>query len=269
MELFNTLPDDELQDIEDFLAFIPIYGSKRRETAYRKLLQRHRHLIEGKVCVEAGAGKGIFSREMAEMGAEQVYAVERSAVLFQLLEDTTNGLSNVERFEEDIEEFEPEKPVDLLLHEFYGPLVLDESMLVLQDIKFEPGTILPDGGRLWAMPVMEEEIMEKEKLYQPSWKTALKNALISDLFDWKKFEPKWQVFDWNLDSKTNSFEFELPEDCDFLALCGEITHRGERVVNMWWTNNWPVIFTPVAGKRFRISFSYVEGFTDVFFQWVK
>ena len=269
MELFNSLPDDELQDIEDFLTFIPIYESKRRENAYRSMLRRHQRLIEGKICVEAGAGKGIFSKQMAEMGAEQVYAVERSHVLYQLLEETTSGLANVERFEEYIEEFEPEKPVDLLLHEFYGPLVLDESILVLKDIQFTPGTILPDGGKLWAMPIMEAEVLENERAYTPRWKTALKNALISSLFEWKKFEPVWEVFDWHLGEDRASFEFEVPEQCDFLALCGEITHEGKGVLKMWWTNNWPVIFTPVCGKRFRIGFSYVEGFTDVIFKWIN
>lgn len=268
MELFNTLPEDELQDIEDFLAFIPIYESKRREISYRALLRKHHKLIQGKVCVEAGAGKGIFSKEMAELGARKVYAVERSNVLFQLAQETCRHQLNVECVEEDIEEFEPPEPVDFLLHEFYGPLVLDESILVLEDIQFKPKNIVPSGGRLWAMPIMETEILERDPNYQAVWKTALKDALVSDLFDWKKFEPKWVVFDWALGEKETSFEFELPEACDFLAFCGEITHRGKKVMNMWWTNNWPVIFTPVCGKRFRMSFSYVEGFTDVFFEWV-
>lgn len=269
MELINSLPDEEQQDIADFLAFIPIYDSKRRENAYRSLLRRNRALIEGKVCMEAGAGKGIFARQMAEMGAAKVYAVERSGIMFQLLSETVRGLDNVDCFDDDIEEFEPEGEVDLLLHEFYGPLVLDESLLVLQDIKFDPGTILPDGGKLWAMPLYESEIMVRDMHYQPVWKTALKNALVSDLFEWKAFQPTWPVFEWKIGDPETSFEFEVPEPCDFLAFCGEITHQGKSVLKMWWTNNWPVIYTPAAGKRCRLSFSYVEGFTDIFFKWLK
>ena len=39
MELFNELPDERAQDVEDFLAFIPIYESKRRTRSLMRLLK--------------------------------------------------------------------------------------------------------------------------------------------------------------------------------------------------------------------------------------
>jgi hypothetical protein len=141
-------------------------------------------------------------------------------------------------------------------------------VLALRQLKFTPQMILPDGGRLWAMPLSEADILRKEPQYEPAWKKALRGALISDLFTDIPFKPVWKVFDWDVHSSQTSFEFEVPAHCDFLAFCGEITHQGKSVLNMWWTHNWPVIFTPVQGERFRLRFVFVQDYTKVFFEWL-
>lgn len=272
MELFNHLAEDQSQQVEDFLAFIPIYESKRRFKSLRALLNRHRKQIAGKVCMEAGAGRGLFAREMAEFGAEEVIAIERSASLFAVLKDHLKDLDNVNLILDDIIGFEPDKSVDLLFHEFYGPLVLDESLMVLNNLQFEPGMILPDGGRLWAMPVSEAHIRKFDPYYEPSWKEALSGAMVSDLFDGIPFKPTWKVFDWAVGNPEEKervvFEFEIPEKTDFIALCGEITHQGKKVLNMWWTYNWPVIYTPVEGTKFRLEFVFDGQFTEIYLEWV-
>jgi hypothetical protein len=268
MELFNELKGRREQDVEDFLTFIPIYESQRRITSLSALLRKHKRSIVGKTVMEAGAGRGLFSKQMAEMGAKEVLAVERSEVLYELLCGTVEGNPTVQCICDDISDYEPDGPVDLLFHEMYGPLVLDETILALQKLKFKPGVILPDGGRLWAMPIYEKDIIPKNKLYEPLWADNLSGALISDLITGIPFEPKWLVFDWNIQSEEKSFEFDVPEECDFLAFCGEITHAGKSVLKMWWTHNWPIIYTPVAGKRFRMKFRMAGGYTMVFFEWV-
>lgn len=268
MELFNELSPARSRAVEDFLTFIPIYESKRRARSLNALLKRHKRLIKGKTCLEAGAGKGIFSVAMAELGAEKVYAVERSTVLYKLLQKHTSEHPTIHCVRDAIETFEPEDPIDLLYHEFYGPLVLDECILALEDLAFKPGTIMPDGGRLWCRPIMEAELLEQDELYDPVWKEMLKGALVSDAFLGVKFEPEWLVFDWQIGSGQTSFDFTLPGPADFLAFCGEITHQGKSVLKMWYTHNWPIVFTPVYGKTFRLSFhSKPEAYTEVLFYW--
>ena len=267
MELFNDLPEERAQDVEDFLAFIPIYDSKRRTNSLAKLLRAHKAEIAGKVCVEAGAGRGIFARLMAELGASKVYAVERSGALFQILEAESKGHSQVKPLEKDIVDFKPKEPVSVLFHELYGPLVLDETMLMLRELRFTPQLVLPDGGKLWAMPVSSKQLTAKDPNFDPAWAEVLKGALISELVTGLPFKPTWEVFSWDVSKAETSFEFEVPEACDFLAFCGEITHAGKSVLKMWWTNNWPLIFTPVAGNRFRIAFAVEDGYTQVHFEW--
>lgn len=267
MELFNELPEERTQDIEDFLTFIPIYESRRRFNSLRALLRKHRQAISGAVCMEAGAGKGLFAAEMADLGARKVIALERSGVMHDLLVKGLQGRENIETVEEDLAYYVPETSVDVLFHEFYGPLVLDETILVLQSMQFSPGLILPDGGRLWAMPLTHAEMLAKDPAWDPSYAEVLEGALISELVNGIPFQPRWQVFDWNVRTKERVFEFEIPEKADVIALAGEITHAGESVLKMWWTNNWPVIYTPVAGKKFRLSFVQEDYFTAVYFEW--
>lgn len=269
MELFNELSGQREQQVQDFLTFIPIYKSKRRIASLTALLKQHRRQIEGQVVVEAGAGRGIFSRLMAELGAKEVLAVEQNEVLYEILGGTVENHPTVQCHLSDIREFEPAAPVALLFHEFYGPLVLDETILALRELQFVPELVLPDGGRLWAMPISEAEILAKDVLYEPLWADSLEGVLISDLLGGIPFVPTWKVFDWDVHSDQTSFEFELPEECDFIALCGEITHQGRGVLKMWWTHNWPVIYTPVAGKRFRLKFWYAGGYTRVYFDWIE
>lgn len=268
MELFNELKSDKSQDVTDFLTFIPIYRSTRRYKSLAALIKRYRHAIEGKTVMEAGAGRGIFSQLMAELGAKEVLAIERSKTLYALAKEGAENHPTIECHLSDVSNFETEKQVDLLFHEFYGPLVLDETMLALRKLRFEPGIILPDGGKLWAMPISEADILAKDKQYEPVWKDILQGALISDLISGIPFKPAWEVFDWDVHSEQTAFEFEIPEACDFIAFCGEITHEGKSVLNMWWTHNWPVIYTPVAGKKFSMRFKYIGGFTRVYFEWI-
>ena len=269
MELFNELEAQKEQSVEDFLTFIPIYESKMRAARLKSFLRKEIKNIKGKHCVEAGAGRGIFSEEMLRLGAKSVTAVEQSKTMFEVLKAENKKNRKLNFVHASIETYRPAQKADTLFHEFYGPLVLDETILSLRKLKFRPDTILPDGGTLWAMPLFEKEIVKKDEVYNPSWRKALSGALISDLFTHAAFKPDWKIFDWDVHSRATEFEFTIPARCEWIALCGEITHEKKSVLKLWQTGNWPVIYTPVNGKTFRLSFRYSKGYTRVFFTWVK
>lgn len=268
MELFNELSEERENEINDFLTFIPIYESKRRFRGLRSLLKKNQKHIRNKVCMEAGAGRGLFTQELLNLGATRVHAVERAGIMYGLLEERFGKEERVHLVKEDVGVYKPSEPIGVLFHEFYGSLILDESILSLRELEFKPDLILPDGGRLWAMPLYEKDIMEKDDVYEPRWKKLLGGTLISEIFEWQQFKPQWEVFSWDIYDKRRSFTWSIPEDCDWLALCGEVTHQGKGVLKMWWTHNWPIIYTPVQGKTFTLSFEYLgEGYTGVYFEW--
>lgn len=135
MEILNELPEKKGREIDDFLTFMGIYEDKIRERALKKLLYQNRNLIKDKICVEAGAGFGIFSIYMAELGAKKVYAVEESKIMFRLLKENVKNYRNIIPVNEKIEEFKPEEKVNFLFHEFYGSMLFDESILSLYRLK--------------------------------------------------------------------------------------------------------------------------------------
>jgi len=69
MDIVNKLPEERFADVDDLLAFVSIYDDEERTRSYVSMLRRHRELIEDKVVVEAGCGLGLFSAEMARLGA--------------------------------------------------------------------------------------------------------------------------------------------------------------------------------------------------------
>jgi len=81
MDILNRVSPQRFRAVGDLLAFISIYEGTKRTRAFRSLLRANAKIIRGSVCVEAGWGLGIFSIEMARLGARKVYAVEQNPLL--------------------------------------------------------------------------------------------------------------------------------------------------------------------------------------------
>ncbi len=269
MEILNELNERKRRDIDDFLSFIGIYEDTKREKALKKLLHKEKKYIKGKTCVEAGAGSGIFSIYMAELGAKKVYAVEESKTIFKLLKKNVENFKNIIPINKRIEEFEPDEEIDFLFHEFYGSLLFDESIFSLYELRFKPKRIAPDGGRLWCMFIRDEEILEKDKIYRREWKEILKGALVLDLFPWVKFRNDKKIIGWNYKKDIKKeFIIELKEKADFIGFASEIVHDEESVLKTWEAKNWAIVFTPKVSDKFRLKFSYKGGYTEVKFVWI-
>ena len=255
MEILNELPEKKRREIDDFLAFIGIYEDRTRERALKKLLYQNRNLIKNKICVEAGAGLGVFSIYMAELGAKKVYAVEESKVMFEFLKEKVKNYKNIIPVNEKIEEFKPQEKVDLLFHEFYGSMLFDESIFSLYKLKFKPGNIIPDGGRLWCMFLNEIDILKKDKIYTGKWKEIFRNVLVLDLFPWVKFKNHKKIIEWNMRIKPKrEYTVEIKRKADFLTFASEITHKGKSILKTWRAKNWALVFTPKAGNKFSLKF---------------
>ena len=92
MDILNRISPRHFRTVDDLLAFISIYDDTRRTRAYKQLLWRNRNSIRGAVCVEGGAGLGLFSVEMARQGARRVYAVEHNKLLAEEIRERIDNI---------------------------------------------------------------------------------------------------------------------------------------------------------------------------------
>jgi hypothetical protein len=158
--------------------------------------------------------------------------------------------------------------VDFLFQELYGSLLLDESLLCLERIRFEPTYVIPDSGCIVGEVLNLEEIgdpvIDKEML------KLFKGVLVTDLFPDFKFGETFTIWRWKFKRGRRNYEikYTLPHRGDLLVLGMEIWHQRERIIGSRESSNWPLIFTPISGKRFRLRFEYKNGYTLVYFDWI-
>ncbi|MEI8176750.1 MAG: hypothetical protein WCG78_07800 [Candidatus Omnitrophota bacterium] len=268
LEIVNALSRAKLQKIDNFLTYLGIYEDRARTDALKKMLLRHRRDIKGKLCVEAGAGMGDMSRQLLALGPRHLYCVEENALCAEYLTKRFAREKNVTVVHAPIERFRPRAKIDFLFHEFYGPLLLDESLFSLERLSFTPTVVAPDEGYLLAetasIAQMKDRGIDRRILH------LLDDALITDLFIGYTFRNPRRILRWKFSEKNRRAAIaRLKKPGEVLILGMEIADRGVRVCGTADCENWPYLFTPVKGDAFRISFSYRGCFSDVSFRWIK
>ena len=267
MEVLNYLPKKELEDYEDFLAFVGIYDDKRRIRAYVSWLRRLEGFIKDKVCVEAGAGFGVFARELLRLGARKVYAIEENPLMLRLLKKWFSSEDRVVIIDGRVENFVPDEGrVDFMVQEFYGPLLYDESLFVLERLPFPVGYLFPNGGRLLFGYAWREDYADASITLDVI--EQLNGVLVADLFPryYQSFEGVALEWNWSDGLLGDSVQID-PSRGDLLVFGVELLHSGRRVCRAGWCTNWPIVWTPVAGLSFEFDFVEKDGIMIPIFQW--
>ena len=268
MDILNVLPEEQFAEVDDLLAFISIYDDRRRTEAYQRLLRAHRKQIEGKVCVDAGAGFGIFAEELARLGAGKVYAVEANPALFEIASKRLRKYANVELVRADIREFKPAEPVAVLVHEFFGQLLYDEDLHVLDELNFSPELFLPNGARLMAGCVWSSGFVDET--VTKSVLAHLEGVLVSGLFEEKGLSLDIPVLEWSPGFTLLHTETDIsPREGDLLYLGLQVLHNGEVICQAGECPNWSFAWTPRMGDRFVLEFQPTERGSEVYFRWVS
>ena len=268
MDILNELPDARFREIDDLLAFISIYDDEERTAAFARLLQEHAAAIRGAICVEAGCGLGVFSEMLARLGARKVYAVEHNPLLAELARQRLSELPNVQVVETDVLDFRPPEPVDILVHEFYGQLLFDEDLWVLNRLQFEPGMVLPDGGELrFGLRFVEDY---SDDVVTPEVVKKLDGALVSGLFEERGDELTGTAAEWKFGEGLRFREVDLAgKPGDLLVFGLRVTHRGQTVCEAGRCSNWSYVWTPRTGDRFELRFLPAEAGRSVEFAWLS
>ncbi len=267
MDIMNQLPQDKFHAVDDLLAFISIYDDRARTNAYFHMLQQEQGSIKGAVCVDAGAGIGIFSERMIQLGARRVYAVEPNPYLFQILTKRLQPYPNAILVNSPIEKFVPPESVDILVHEFFGQLLYDEDLYALEKISFQPGKYLPDGAvlkyGLTSITPLADETVTPEVFHM------LEGVLVSGLFDEADLDLPHSVIEWHPGAYARSAKITLPQEGDVLYLGLVILHQNKEICRAGHCTNWAFVWTPVVGSQFEIRFLETERGSDVYFTWLK
>jgi SAM-dependent methyltransferase len=269
MDILNRLPEDRYNEVDDLLTFVSIYDDDERTRAYESMLRRHRDLIEGRVVVEAGCGLGLFSAEMARLGARKVYAVEVNPLLYALAAERVREHANVTLVQSDIRAFEPPETVDLLVHDFFGQMLYDEELCVLDTLRFRPARVLPDRAALRYGWARREGFCDE--VVTPSVLRKLDGVLVSGLFE---DEASYRFFrtaaEWSAQGGLELRENDLtgvgrPTDVLYFGI--EIYDGEVLVGRSGCSANWSYVFTPRAGDRFRVGFESNGRFMEAVFTW--
>ena len=267
MDIVNELHPRRFAEVDDLLAFISIYEDRKRSRAYLSLLRKNRRWIRGGVCVDAGCGWGMFSQEMARLGARKIYAVEANPLLVRMARQRLANYPNVEVIHEEIQDFRPPEPVDVLVHEFFGQLLYDEDIHVLENLRFVPRYWLPDGAQL-SGGVMDARDLVDETVTLPVLQ-QLEGVLVAGLFDDAGVPLTFPVLKWSPSRFRYHVEYDISTtQGDVLYLGLEIYHRGQKVCQAGECENWSYVWTPRRGNRFRLEFLPDHRGMKVRFDWI-
>ncbi len=266
MDIMNDLPEAQFNNLDDLLAFISIYDDENRSRAYFNMLENHVDLIQHKICVEAGCGFGLMAEHMAKLGAKKVYAVEANPFLFDIAKKRLSVYENIQVVHADIRDFKPDDPIDLLVHEFFGQLVLDEDIYVLDQLAFEPAHIMPNRASL-KMSLLQQNDLIDESITDDVLK-RLKGALVSGLFEDEGIIPKETILEWRPGRKEFQTTVDLSgQNGDVLCFGLEIFHNDDFICRAGECDNWSLVWTPRAGEMFDLRFEPAERGTSVLFKW--
>ncbi len=272
MDILNHLSPRRFRAVDDLLAFISIYEDTRRTRVYRALLRRHQKRIQGQVCAEGGCGLALFAVEMARLGARHVYAVEQNPLLAKLarqrLERLPAAISRrVEVIEMPLQEFRPPQPVAVLVQEFYGQLLYDEDLCVLEQLRFQPDLVLPEGGELRAGVLASAKYVDRE--VTPEVLRALTGVLVAGLFAERGRELQFPVLRWQYGKGLEQLTDDIHDRRgDLLCFGVVITHRGRRICTAGRCPNWSCVWTPRAADRFAFEFRPAAVGRECRFRWL-
>ncbi len=121
---------------------------KRMEAYHSAIFKNNSETIANKVVLDVGAGTGVLSVWAAKAGAKRVYAVEASNAveLTRRLVESSNVSDVVTVLHSKVEEVEIPEPVDVIVSEWMGSVLLKESMFdsvaYARDKWLKPGGLL-------------------------------------------------------------------------------------------------------------------------------
>lgn len=268
MDIVNKLAPERFGEVDDLLTFVSIYDDHKRLAGYQQMLQENVAHIKGQVCVDAGCGFGYLSEILVKLGARKVYAIEVNPHLFQIAHKRLNKYPRVELIHTDLRDFVPTEQIAVMVHEFFGQMLYDEDLLMLNDLKFQPDLFLPDHAVLMAGCAYSADHVDDT--VSPLVLNQLKGVLVSGLFDDLDIPLQFPVINWSPGHLKSYCECDLsPYKGDLIYFGIQIYHQQKLICQSGICENWSYVWTPRDGDVFTLNFLPEERGTEVYFSWRK
>lgn len=148
-----------------------------RTSTYQRAIHSNSSDFKDKVILDVGAGSGILSFFALQAGARKVYAVEASSMAkhAQLLVQSNNLSGRIEVVAGKIEEIELPEPIDIIISEPMGYMLINERMLetYLHAKKWlrspETGKMFPSRGDLHVAPFTDAQLYIEQTSKASFW----------------------------------------------------------------------------------------------------
>lgn len=267
LEMINNIGRSRSENLNNFFTYFGMYEDTNRLRAIKKLLSANRLHIQGRVCVEAGAGLGDISRLILNLGPGKLFCVEENPLCCKYLKDRFKKDRRIEVINKKIEDFSPRGRIDFMFQELYGPMLFDESLLSLRRLRFKPDVLAPNEGYLLyetvSLNYLNDRLINKQIL------GTLSGALITDLFIGYKFKNPKRALRWKFGEKRPPETIiKMKTRNEILVFGMEIRHNNKRLCGTADCENWPYVFTPVKTGKFSLSYIYRDCYSDIRFKWL-
>ncbi len=206
---------------ESAFKYFDLYGSmrsqrfmledmKRMKAYHSAIFNNKSKIIENKVILDVGTGTGVLSVWAAKAGAKQVYAVDASnaAELARHLVQVSNVSNIVTVIQSKVEDVEIPEPVDVIVSEWMGSLLLKESMF--DSVAYARDKWLKPGGLM--LPSHASILIG---LYAPTsdhdHTNFVRAKFEQDMAEWNETVTNLQRLDVDYSSFTSDLEQDLSD----------------------------------------------------------
>jgi protein arginine N-methyltransferase 3 len=152
-KVLNGVASVPLEKDNDYFEAYSSYGihhamlsDRVRTESYRDAILKNSDIIKSKKVIDLGCGTSILSMFASQAGAETVYAIDQSEIIYQAMEIAqTNNFKNIKFIKGRLEDVElPVDKVDVLISEFMGYFLFFEGML--DSVIYARDNYLKEGG---------------------------------------------------------------------------------------------------------------------------
>jgi hypothetical protein len=138
---------------------------------------------------------------------------------------------------------------------------------VLENLKFKPKLVLPDGGELLAGVVSSQHYLDR--IVTGELLQSLAGVLVAGLFEEKWRELRFPVLRWQFGKGLSVIGNRLGDVAgDLLCFGVAVTHRGRRICEAGHCSNWSYVWTPRQSDRFTLEFRPSAAGRECYFRWL-